>query len=236
MQPSAPVTLFFVAIVAGVSATFLAATWKSGGAARETRAVRMRWTAAAAAVLAVVIGGSLLLAARGTLRNFAPFPAPVMRLIAATTLVTVVLASGPFGGRMAKGLPLGGLVGFQGFRVLVELALFALHREGMIPVQMTFEGRNFDVLSGLTALGVGALVWRGHASRGLVLAWNVLGLGLLLNIVVVALLSMPTRLRIFDAGPPSVLVANAPFVLLPTLLVQAALFGHLLVFRRLKVA
>ena len=110
----------------------------------------------------------------------------------------------------------------------------ALHREGALPVQMTFEGLNFDVVSGLSARALGAILWRGRLPRWVVLAWNVIGLALLLNIVVIAVLSMPTRLRVFAAEPPNVLVAEPPFVLLPPVLVQAALFGHLLVFRRLR--
>ncbi len=228
-------TLFFVSIVAAVIVAFLYGTWKSGEALGESPAARGRWAIAAGIVLALVLGTSLALAANGTLRDFSASPPPLLRLIAGTTLLTVVLASGRFGRRLAEGLPLEGLIAFQGFRVLVEIALFALHREGRIPVQMTFEGRNFDVVSGASALVVGALVWKGRAPRGVVFGWNLLGLLLLLNIVIIALFSMPTPLRLFHAEPPNVLVAEPPFVLLPTLLVQAALFGHILVFRRLRL-
>ena len=196
--------------------------------------MRARWTALAAGALAVVIAASLGLAWRGALRDFSSFPPPVMRLVVGVTVFTVVFAMGPVGTRLARGVPLAGLVAFQGFRVVVEVVLFALHREGALPVQMTFEGLNFDVVSGLSALALGAILWRGRLPRWVVLAWNVIGLALLLNIVVIAVLSMPTRLRVFAAEPPNVLVAEPPFVLLPTVLVQAALFGHLLVFRRLR--
>ncbi len=57
---------------------------------------------------------------------------------------------------------------------------------------------------------------------------NALGLALLVNIVVVAVRSMPTRLRAFD-GPPNAFVATFPYVWLPTVTVAAALFGHVLV-------
>jgi hypothetical protein len=44
---------------------------------------------------------------------------------------------------------------------------------------------------------------------------------------------MPTPFRVFE-GPPSVFVASVPFVWLPTVMVMAALLGHLLLFRRLS--
>jgi len=234
MHPSTLLTWSFLALVGGVCLAFLGATWRSGDAAAERPVVRARWTAWAAGALAVATGASIGLASAGVLSEFSTFPPPMMRLVAAVTVLTVVLATGRLGARLACGLPLAGLVAFQGFRVLVELVLFALYREGALPVQMTFEGLNFDVVSGLSALALGAILWRGRVPRGCVLAWNVVGLALLVNIVVIAVLSMPTRLRFFAAEPPNVLVAEPPFVLLPTVLVQAALFGHLLVLRRLR--
>jgi hypothetical protein len=47
-------------------------------------------------------------------------------------------------------------------------------------------------------------------------------------------MSMPGPLRQFD-GPPNVWVGDFPFVWLPTVMVAAALLGHLLVFRRLAM-
>jgi hypothetical protein len=64
--------------------------------------------------------------------------------------------------------------------------------------------------------------------------WNALGLLLLANIVTVAVLSAPSPLRVFRNAPANSWVAHAPWVWLPAVLVQAALFGHLLVFRALR--
>ena len=47
----------------------------------------------------------------------------------------------------------------------------------------------------------------------------------------VAVLSMPTPLQRFT--PPNTFITAPPYVWLPVFLVQAAWFGHLLVFRRL---
>lgn len=63
---------------------------------------------------------------------------------------------------------------------------------------------------------------------------NLLGLGLLANIVAIAVLSTPVPFRAFMNEPANRLPSMFPYVWLPTFLVQAALFGHLLVFRALR--
>lgn len=97
---------------------------------------------------------------------------------------------------------------------------------------MTYAGRNFDIVSGLTAAALGLWLASGRrVARAVLIVWNVLGLALLMNIVVVAALSTSTPFRQFLSGPPNLLANTFPFVWLPTFLVQAALLGHLLVFR-----
>jgi hypothetical protein len=115
-----------------------------------------------------------------------------------------------------------------------------MHRaytEGLMPVQMSYSGRNFDIITGVTAVLLGAwLAFTRRESRGLVLLWNTLGLALLVNILVVALLSTPTPMRVFMNEPANVWISRAPWVWLPAVLVLAALCGHVLVYRRLASA
>ena len=63
-------------------------------------------------------------------------------------------------------------------------------------------------------------------------AWNLLGFALLVNIVTVAVLSTPI-VRWFGDDRLATFVTYPPFVWLPTVLVAAALTGHLLVLRAL---
>ena len=67
------------------------------------------------------------------------------------------------------------------------------------------------------------------------IAWNVLGLVLLANIVITAVLSTPVPFRRFLDQPPHTLPSTFPFVWLPSFLVQVALGSHLLVFRQLRM-
>lgn len=160
----------------------------------------------------------------------------MIMLLVLILAISVGISISPLGRRMSTGLPVVVLVGFQGFRVLVELAMHRAYTEGIMPVQMSYSGRNFDIVSGLTALGVAFWLWSGPRRqwRPIVTAWNVLGSLLLLNILIIALLSAPTALRRFANEPPNVWVTQAPFVWLPAVMVLAAIVGHLLVFRHLR--
>jgi len=126
------------------------------------------------------------------------------------------------------------LIGLQVFRVAVELFLDLGYRAGFVPVQMTLEGRNWDVLTGLTALPMAWLVAKQKAPRWLIYVWNTMGLALLLNVMTIAALSMPTPLRHFQNEPANTFVTYFPYVWLPTFLVQVAWMSHLLIFRATK--
>lgn len=172
------------------------------------------------------------LARQGLLDRYSPAPPPVFLLIVVIAVGTVVLAFSKFGSRLVATIPLAGLVGYQAFRVPLEWVLHRLYSEGVIPVQMTYAGRNFDIVTGGLAAVLALWLWTGRrAAPWLVLAWNVLGLALLVNIVTIAILSTPVPFRSFMNEPANLLPSTFPYVWLPTFLVQAALFGHLLVFR-----
>jgi hypothetical protein len=113
-------------------------------------------------------------------------------------------------------------------RVPVELVLLCLFRFGFIPQIMTFEGRNFDILSGLTAPLVFWMAFRGgRINKPLLIGWNLITLGLLANIVIIAILSAPTPMQKFGFEQPNVGVVYFPFIWLPTIIVPIVLFAHL---------
>lgn len=174
------------------------------------------------------------LAASGALDSWG-MPPRVVPLFVLLVIVVVGLARSNAGRVLAEGLPLWALVGYQVFRLPVEIMLHLAAEQGVIGTQMTWSGRNFDVVTALLALALGLWLWRrgdqAATPRGVILAWNLLGLGLLINIVAVAIASTP-MFTIFP-GPPNTFIAHFPYVWLPTIMVAAALLGHLLVFRRL---
>ena len=180
------------------------------------------------------LGFTAALAASGWLGEFDRRPPHFFVLMLPTALATLVLAFSPFGARLGGRIGWPALIGFQVFRLPVEWVLASLGGAGVAPAQMTFHGWNFDVLTGLSAPLVAWLAGQNRLGmRGLV-AWNVLGLALLANVVTIAILSTPTPLRVFTNEPANTFVTASPWVWLPAFLVPAALFGHLLAFRKLR--
>lgn len=128
------------------------------------------------------------------------------------------------------------LIYLQSFRILVEVALWLLVRKGALPVQMSFEGRNFDILTGLLAFPVGYYCFVKKSWPPVVaLLYNIAGLILLVNIVTISTLSMPTPLRAFHNQPDSSLITRFPFIYLPGLLVPLAYTLHILSIRQWRI-
>ena len=117
-------------------------------------------------------------------------------------------------------------------RVPIELVLFWLFLAEVVPELMTFEGRNFDIISGATA-PLAALFLMSVKRKRLLLWWNVLALMLVLSVVGHAILSIPTEFQQLALDMPNTGVMYFPFVLLPGLVVPVVIFSHLVVILRL---
>jgi hypothetical protein len=159
----------------------------------------------------------------GAFANFERLP-PLLLLYVFGAIVIATIA----GSRTTA--PVALLIGFQAFRIPVEVFLHQGFLAGVVPVQMTWEGRNFDVLTGLAALPVAWLAAKGRLPRPALQLWNALGFALLVNIMTVAILSFPTPFRQFWNEPANVFVTRLPYVWLPTFLVPLAWFGHVAVW------
>jgi hypothetical protein len=59
------------------------------------------------------------------------------------------------------------------------------------------------------------------------LAWNAAGLALLFTILAIAVLSVPFPFQHFGRGPANLMVADFPFIWLPTWFIPVALYAHL---------
>jgi uncharacterized membrane protein len=126
------------------------------------------------------------------------------------------------------------LIYLQIFRVPVEIILWYLHQQNKIPIQMTFEGLNYDIISGfLPFLVVILMKYSPSNAKNIGITYNVVGLLLLLNIVVIAILSFPTPFRYFMEEPTNTLLSHYPAILLPGLLVPIAYYAHIYSIKQL---
>jgi hypothetical protein len=208
----------------------VAGSWRRTGASwLRTTLV----TTATALGIAVWMGFTYAGAAVGLFRFDSRFPA-MMLLVPVMMTLSIGLGLSSVGRRLARGLPLWVLVGFQSFRLPLELLMHEAYEVGLMPVQMSYSGLNFDILTGASALLVAVLVAFGRAGTRLVQAWNILGSLLLCNVIVVSLLSTPTPLRMFSTQPPNTWVSTAPYIWLPAVMVALAIVGHIVVYRASK--
>lgn len=119
-------------------------------------------------------------------------------------------------------------------RVPVELVLFWLYLNRGVPELMTFEGRNFDILAGLSAPFIYYFGYRRHRlHKNVLIGWNLVCLALLFNIVTHGILSAPTPFQQFGFEQPNVALLYFPYVLLPGFIVPMVLFSHLVAIRQL---
>jgi hypothetical protein len=213
--------------------TLLGTVWAAARLQRPKRD-QLRLTLLASLLPIAWLMLTAILAAGGMLSDFSRVPAPFMVFIVVCFVLTLCVAFSGFGRFWALGLPFSALIGFQAFRILAELLLYFAYQSGLAPVQMTFEGYNWDILTGVTALPMAWWVHRHPDDRRSIWIWNVLGLALLVTIVTIAMLSAPTPMRVFMNEPANTFVTTFPYVWLPAVLVMYALLGHVLVFRKLS--
>lgn len=176
-----------------------------------------------------------ILSIRGFFTNFSQLPPRLSFALLVPLPLVLMFTRSRAGKQLLHYIKPQWLIYLQSFRILVEIALWLLVRNGALPVQMSFEGRNFDILAGLLAIPVGYYcfvkkTWPPVAA----LLYNIGGLVLLLNIVTISTLSMPTPLRVFHNQPDSSLLTKFPFIYLPGLLVPLAYTLHILSLRQWK--
>jgi hypothetical protein len=232
MRASSFVTAGFVVLPLLVAAGFVLACDRADRALGEPWAARRRRTAAIAALTAVWLLVTLLAAGSGVLRRFDAVPPPFAGLLVAIIAVGIGVGCSPLGTRLVRGLPLWILVGSQVFRFPLELLMHRASEEGVMPVQMSYSGLNYDIVTGISAGLLGWWLARGRVPRVVVALWNWMGFALLVNIVTVAIVSTPL-FRWFGDDRLNTFVTYPPFVWLPAVLVTAALVGHILVWRKL---
>ncbi|WP_298740636.1 hypothetical protein [uncultured Chitinophaga sp.] len=174
-----------------------------------------------------------ILSVRGFFADFSHLPPRLaLALLPPLPAVLLLLRSGA-GKRLLQHIQPQWPVYLQSFRILVEIGIWILVRRGALPPQMSFEGRNFDIMSGLLAFPVGYYCFVKKSWPPLIaLLYNITGLLMLINIVSISALSMPGPLRAFHHPPDSSLLTRFPFIYLPGLLVPLAYALHIFSLRQ----
>ena len=171
--------------------------------------------------------------ASGKMSDFSIFPFNLMPVILIPAIVAFFFISSKNFGEVLQHIPSANLIRLQSFRFFVEIFLWMLFIAELLPEQMTFEGRNWDILAGFTAPIIAVMASKGRISRTGIVIWNVVCLALLINIVTIAILSTPTPWRVFMNEPANYIVAYFPISWLPGFLVPLAYYLHFMSLRQM---
>ncbi len=169
-----------------------------------------------------------ILALNGFYQNTDVFPPRVFVFGAFPALLLIIVYFIFFRQNFIEKLPLKVLTLLSIIRIPVEIVLLWLFQNQLVPQSMTFEGRNFDILSGITAPIIYFLAFRARqVNRPILIVWNIFAICLLFNIVITAILAFPA---INPNLPPELqnrAVTFFPYIWLPTVVVPIVLFSHL---------
>lgn len=186
----------------------------------------------------VIISGWIILQSvlgiSGFYRNWEAVPPRIILLIVPAILCIIIMFLTNKGRAFVDSLDIKTLTILHTIRIPVEITLYYAYLARLIPGSMTFEGSNFDIISGVSAPVIYYLVFILKKTNGkTLLVWNFLCLGLLLNVVVTAILSAKTPFQQFAFDQPNIVITYFPFVILPSVIVPIVLFSHLAGIRQL---
>jgi len=164
------------------------------------------------------------LSSTGIIHDFDFPPKMPLFVVVPALIIIIFLLTRTATSRLLENVPIYLLTGFQGFRIIVEVIIWLAYLEKILPVETTFEGYNYDVLVGLTAIPIAFYAFRNKLSKGLLIFWNVAGLFILANTV---------RVFIFSGFFPELLGLESSIgieFLTPPLLFIAGIFMPMAVF------
>lgn len=166
------------------------------------------------------------------LRVFEQKPGLFIAVIMGTVLLTIVSLKNT----KTAALNSKALLSIHILRIPVELILYKLYLQYKIPLSMTYKGMNFDIVMGISALILLLYILRSNkrVNRSFFIAWNILGIGFLSFIVILAILSSPLPVQQFAFDQPNIGVLAFPYCLLPSGVVPVVLMAHILLLRQEK--
>lgn len=125
------------------------------------------------------------------------------------------------------------LIAVHTLRLPIELVLYQLFLQKQVPILMTFEGYNFDIIMGISSIVLLVYLWltKNRLSKTFILVWNMFGLVFLIIIVAIAILSSPLPLQQLAFDQPNIALLQFPFTYLPAFIVPIVFLSHILTIK-----
>jgi hypothetical protein len=180
----------------------------------------------------IIYGGTLGYA--GVIANSTALPPGMFYMLVPIIMLVMFMARSRIGETVALSVPLWLLMGMESFRLVVEIFLHQLWLDGQLPKMLTYQGANFDILIGISAPIVAWLLASRKISDRMALVWNVIGIAMLANVAVRAVLSTQGPLHLILTEVPNAAIGTFPYTFIPGLMVPLALMMHVLSIRALR--
>ncbi|TYA71363.1 hypothetical protein [Seonamhaeicola marinus] len=121
-------------------------------------------------------------------------------------------------------------IAFQSFRACIESLFYATFLQGILPIQVTFAGANYDILLGISAIFVSIYTAKNtHPNKRFLLFWNVLGICIVLFAAFTFISSFYFPEIWGQTNSKISLEFNQfPYLLLPAFIMPSAIFMHVL--------
>jgi|GEM_PF-678833 len=161
------------------------------------------------------------------LDQFSELPPRMGLVLFPPLLAVIMLANSRSTDRLLDLIPKHWLLFIQSFRIITGILFYLLFLHHIIPVQMTFLGKNFDLLFGLTAPVTGYLYLKKKIPAWILPLWHLAGIAFLFIVVVTAVLSAPFPFKVFREEELNTIIAYFPFVFMPGFVIPLGLLFHL---------
>jgi hypothetical protein len=165
----------------------------------------------------------------GYMRDPSLRPPGIVWVVGPAVLFVLFVVRSSMGARLAAAIPLWLILGFESFRIGVELLIHRLWVDGLVPKLLTYEGGNVDMFIGLSAPIIAWIAATGRLGLWLAMGWNVLGLMSLANAAATAVLTGP--LKLISTEVPNVAMGIFPYAFIPGFLAPLAVTLHVLAIR-----
>ncbi len=219
---------FFVALFIYLAFVSIKSLWKARG-----HSDFFKWLTIGLVAWIGLISG---LASSGFYMNFDSIPPRLAFLVIPAFIFLLFLATSKRIVPLIEGLSLKGLTYIQTFRILMEWILWLLIEYKALAPIMTFTGKNYDILVGLSAPVVGYLYFQKAAISPQILKyWNYAGILILSVTVACGMLSAPTPLRMLYEDVSTAIIGTFPYALLPGFVVPFAMACHILAIRKINL-
>lgn len=125
---------------------------------------------------------------------------------------------------------------FQSFRIIVELLILLSFTQGLGPIEITFQGYNYEFYFGITALIIGLVAWKKSIPNKILIAWNVFGLIMLAIIVGLFFTCGFMHEAVWGSKEPMIKAGllHMPYLSIATFYMPIAVWMHIFSIRQLR--